>query len=161
MEMTLFTDLIYPNQPVSRSDKIDLDEAYIQMAEVWAKRSKANRLQVGALIVKDKMIISDGYNGMPAGVDDVCEEWVIKNGIHVLASKDDVLHAEANAILKLAKNGGRGAVDATLYVTHSPCKECAKLIHQSGIKRVVYRNEYRDVAPILKLKEYGVIIEKL
>lgn len=149
-------------------NRIDLDEAYMQMAEIWAKRSKANRKQVGALIVKDRQIISDGYNGMPAGdEDDVCEyyedvssliktepEWSLK-------TKPEVLHAESNALAKIAENGGVGAQGATLYVTMSPCKECAKLIKQAKIKRVVYREHYRDTGGIDFLTKRGVKVEQL
>lgn len=139
----------------------------MQMAEVWAKRSKANRLQVGALIVKDKQIISDGYNGMPSGAqDDVCEyedrvqlpndQWET-----IRLTKPDVLHAESNALLKITENGGIGAQGGTLYVTHSPCPECAKLIVQAKLLRVVYRNEYRLSAGIDILRRYGVKVDHL
>jgi len=136
--------------------RIALDEAYMQMAEVWARRSKANRLQVGALIVKNRQIISDGYNGMPAGVcehDEVCEYY--DDGGN-LRTKQMVLHAEANAILKIAANGGRGAEGATLYATYSPCPECAKLIKQALISRVVYRHHYRLPEGIEMLESLGV-----
>ncbi len=140
-------------------DRIDLDEAYMQMAEVWARRSKANRLQVGALIVKDRQIISDGYNGMPAGSeDDRCE---IYDATGQLKTKPEVLHAESNALLKIAENGGVGAQGATLYTTYSPCTECAKLIKQAKIKRVVFRNCYRDSAGIRLLETMGVLVERL
>ena len=113
----------------------ELDKRYLRMAAVWAENSYCQRRQVGALIVKDKMIISDGYNGTPSGFENVCED---EDG----ATKVYVLHAEANAITKIAcsNNNSRGA---TLYVTASPCIECAKLIIQAGIKRVVYSEEYR------------------
>lgn len=139
--------------------RIDLDEAYLQMAEVWARRSKANRLQVGALIVKDRQIISDGYNGMPAGSeDDVCEIYDADGN---LRTKPEVLHAESNALLKIAENGGVGAQGGTLYTTYSPCTECAKLIKQSKIKRVVFRRFYRDRAGILLLQKMGVTVDML
>lgn len=145
-------------------DRIELDEAYMQMAEVWAKRSKANRLQVGALIVKDQRIISDGYNGLPSGVqDDVCEFWEhdeIGDTYH-LRTKPEVLHGESNALLKISAAGGTGAEGATLYVTTSPCPECAKLIRQAKIARVVYRNEYRNLEGIELLKRLGVTVQKL
>lgn len=140
-------------------NRIDLDEAYLQMAEVWAKRSKANRMQVGCLIVKDEQIISDGYNGMPRGwEDDVCE--VLREGgtnnpadpFGHLVTKKELLHAESNAIAKLAALGGRGSEGATVYVTMSPCFECAKLLAQSKVKRVVYRTVYRDTDGIDFLK---------
>lgn len=154
-------------------DRIDLDEAYLSMAEIWARRSKANRKQVGALIVKDKQIISDGYNGLPAGdKDDVCEyldypEWYggrVGDGCppeKVLKTKPEVLHAESNALMKIAENGGVGAQDATLYVTMSPCKECAKLIKQAKIKRVVFREQYRDTGGVDFLKSRGVDVIQL
>ena len=158
------------NAPITiNPNRIDLDEAYMQMAEVWAQRSKANRKQVGALIVKDRQIISDGYNGMPAGdEDDTCEEWYFDPArdrepgyTGELRSKDDVLHAESNALAKIAENGGVGAQGATLYVTMSPCKECAKLIKQAKIRRVVFREQYRDTGGIDFLREYGVQVDKV
>jgi dCMP deaminase len=140
-------------------NRIDLDEAYMQMAEVWARRSKANRKQVGALIVKDRQIISDGYNGMPAGDEDDTCEYYDESG--ELKSKDDVLHAESNALAKIAENGGVGAQGGTLYVTMSPCKECAKLIKQAKIKRVVFRELYRDTRGIESLIKRGVKVDQL
>ena len=112
-----------------------LDKRYIRMAQIWAENSYCNRRKVGALIVKDKMIISDGYNGTPAGFENVCED---ENGL----TKPYVLHAEANAITKIdySSNSSKGA---TMYVTTSPCIECAKLIIQAGIKRVIYSEKYR------------------
>ena len=112
-----------------------LDKRYIRMAHIWAENSYCNRRKVGALIVKDKMIISDGYNGTPAGFENVCED---ENGL----TKPYVLHAEANAITKIAcsNNSSKGA---TMYVTTSPCIECAKLIIQASIKRVIYSEKYR------------------
>lgn len=148
-------------------NRIELDEAYMQMAEVWARRSKANRKQVGALIVKDKQIISDGYNGMPTGAkDDVCEQWVPVDAAGCIshyetATKPEVLHAESNALMKISENGGVGAQGATLYVTMSPCRECAKLIKQSKIARVVYREQYRNTGGIDFLREYGVKVDKI
>ena len=141
--------------------RIDLDEAYLQMAEVWAWRSKANRLQVAALIVRDRQIISDGYNGMPSGTppeDEVCEYHSPEGE---LKTKSIVLHAESNAILKIARNGGGGADGATMYTTHSPCVECAKLIRQAGIARLVFRNTYRDTSGLELLKGLGVEITDL
>jgi dCMP deaminase len=112
-----------------------LDKRYLRMAAIWAENSYCRRRQVGALIVKDKMIISDGYNGTPGGFENVCED---ENGV----TKPYVLHAEANAITKIAcsNNNSKGA---TLYVTASPCIECAKLIIQAGIQRLVYSEKYR------------------
>ena len=112
-----------------------LDKRYLRMATVWAENSYCKRRQVGVLIVKDKMIISDGYNGTPSGFENVCED---ENGL----TKPYVLHAEANAITKIARSNNNSQ-DATLYVTASPCIECAKLIIQAGIKRVVYSEKYR------------------
>ena len=124
------------------------DKRYLEMAQIWAKNSYCKRRQVGALIVKDRMIISDGYNGTPSGVENVCED---ENGV----TKPYVLHAEANAISKVAKSGN-SSQDATLYVTASPCMECAKLIIQAGIKRVVYLDEYRLTDGIDLLKRAGI-----
>lgn len=140
-------------------NRIDLDEAYMQMAEVWAKRSKANRLQVGALLVKDNRITSDGYNGLPTGAEnDVCETRT-EDGL--LATKREVLHAESNCLMKLSRHGGIGADGATLYTTWSPCFECSKLIIQSKVKRVVFRNAYRDASGIDFLRSFGIIVDQL
>lgn len=129
------------------------DRAYLGMAKHWAKLSHCSRKQVGALIVKDQMIISDGYNGTPAGFDNCCEN---DNGETLWY----VLHAEANAILKVAKstNNSKGA---TLYLTLSPCKDCSKLILQAGIKRLVYIDEYKDTSGIDFLREAGIAIERI
>ena len=129
------------------------DNRYMEMAAVWAKNSYCKRLQVGALIVKDKMIISDGYNGTPSGFENICED---ETG----ATKPYVLHAEANAITKVAKSGN-SSDGATLYVTASPCLECSKLIIQSGIRRVVYRDEYRLTDGIDLLRRAGIVVEKV
>lgn len=112
-----------------------IDSLYIRMARIWAENSYCQRRKVGALIVKDKMIISDGYNGTPSGFENVCED---ENGV----SKPYVMHAEANAITKVARSSN-SSDGATLYITAAPCIECAKLIIQAGIKRVVYAEEYR------------------
>lgn len=122
--------------------------AYMRMAAEWGKLSHCNRKQVGALIVKDRMIISDGYNGTPTGFDNDCED---ENGL----TKWYVLHAEANAILKVAAST-QSAKGATLYVTLSPCRECAKLIYQSGITKVVYRDAYKDDTGLRFLAKAGV-----
>lgn len=122
------------------------------MARIWASNSYCKRRQVGALIVKDKMIISDGYNGTPSGFENICEE----DG----HTKPYVLHAEANAITKVAKSGN-SSDGATLYVTAAPCIECSKLIIQAGIKRVVYEDEYRLEDGIKLLKRAGIEVEKL
>ena len=129
------------------------DAKYLRMAKIWASNSYCKRRQVGALLVKDNMIISDGYNGTPAGFENVCED---ENGV----TKPYVLHAEANAITKVAQSDN-SAAGATLYVTASPCMECSKLIIQSGIKRVVYSDEYRLDDGIKLLKRAGIEVEKL
>jgi len=128
-----------------------LDERYLRMARVWAENSYCKRRQVGALIVKDKMIISDGYNGTPSGFPNVCEDE--NNTTHPY-----VLHAEANAITKIARSGN-SSDGATLYVTASPCLECAKLIIQAGIKRVIYSEHYRLEDGIELLKRAGIEVE--
>ena len=130
-----------------------LDYRYLRMARVWAENSYCKRRQVGALVVKDKMIISDGYNGTPSGFENICED---ENGI----TKPYVLHAEANAITKLARSGNNSD-GSTLYVTASPCIECAKLIIQSGIKRVVYGEKYRLTEGIDLLERAGIEVEYL
>lgn len=129
------------------------DKAYLDMAAVWARNSYCRRRQVGALLVKDRMIISDGYNGTPSGFENVCED---ENGV----TKPYVLHAEANAITKVAKSGNSSA-GATLYVTASPCLECSKLIIQAGIKRVVYKDSYRLADGIELLEKAGIITEQV
>ena len=136
-----------------------------------AKLSHARRLQVGAVIVKDDSVISYGYNGMPAGWDNNCEyeeeilqsefgkgNWLEKTG--QLITKPEVLHAESNAIAKLAKSHNSG-LGATMFVTHAPCMECAKLIYQSGIGHVLYRDAYRDSSGITFLEKSGVVVEKI
>ncbi len=129
------------------------DKAYLEMAAVWARNSYCKRRQVGALIVKDRMIISDGYNGTPSGFENVCED---ENGV----TKPYVLHAEANAITKVAKSGN-SSEGATLYVTASPCVECAKLIIQAGIRRVVYKDSYRLNDGIELLQRAGIEVEQV
>ena len=128
------------------------DRSYLEMASVWAKNSYCTRRQVGAILVKDRMIISDGYNGTPSGFENVCED---ENGV----TKPYVLHAEANAITKVAKSNN-SSLGATLYITDSPCMECAKLIIQSGIARVVYAREYRITDGIDLLRRAGVEVVK-
>ena len=129
------------------------DDKYMQMAAIWATNSYCKRRQVGALLVKDRMIISDGYNGTPSGFENICED---ENGV----TKPYVLHAEANAISKVAQSGN-SSEGATLYVTASPCMECAKLIIQSGIRRVVYRDEYRLTDGVDLLRRAGIEVEKI
>ena len=131
--------------------QLQFDLSYLQMAGIWAKNSYSKRLQVGALLVKDRMIISDGYNGTPSGFENVCEDGV---------TKPYVLHAEANAITKVAKSNNSSA-GATLYITASPCMECAKLIIQSGITRVVYRDAYRLDDGIKLLQRAGITVEQI
>lgn len=128
-----------------------LDYRYLKMASIWAENSYCTRRKVGALIVKDKMIISDGYNGTPSGFENICED---SNGV----TKPYVLHAEANAITKIARSGNNSD-GATLYVTAAPCIECAKLIIQAGIKRVIYSEPYRLSDGIDLLKRAGVNVE--
>ncbi|MBO6029572.1 MAG: dCMP deaminase family protein [Bacteroidales bacterium] len=128
------------------------DHSYLEMAQIWAQNSYCKRRKVGALLVKDRMIISDGYNGTPSGFENICEE----DGV----TKPYVLHAEANAITKVAKSGN-SSEGATLYVTASPCLECSKLIIQSGIKRVVYRDEYRLTDGIDLLRRAGIEVERV
>lgn len=129
------------------------DKAYLRMATTWGELSHCKRKQVGALIVRDGMIISDGYNGTPAGFDNCCEN---DEG----ATHWYVLHAEANAILKVA-HSTNNCQDATLYLTLSPCKECSKLILQAGIKRVVYIDGYKDDTGLQFLREAGIALEHI
>lgn len=135
-----------------------IDERYMRMAIIWSENSYCTRRQVGALIVKDQMIISDGYNGTPKGFENICEEDALENG-SLVKTKAYVLHAEANAITKVAKSNNN-SLDSTLYVTCSPCLECSKLIIQSGIKRVVYYHEYRDSSGLDILKRAGIELTK-
>jgi dCMP deaminase len=131
------------------------DRTYLRMAQEWSNLSHCTRKQVGALIVKNGMIISDGYNGTPTGFENTCE--VDDNG--EMVTKWYVLHGEANAILKCARHG-HSCDGSTLYQTHSPCKDCSKLILQSGIKRLVYIEEYKDITGLEFLREAGVEIKK-
>jgi dCMP deaminase len=131
--------------------------AHMQAAHIYAELSTARRLKVGALVVKDDRIISIGYNGMPTGWDNNCEHE-LEDG--TLKTKLEVLHAETNALAKLAQSTESG-LDADLFVTHSPCLDCAKLIYQSGIKRVYYALAYRDDSGISFLKNSGVEVEQL
>ena len=132
----------------SNDKQSKLDSRYLRMARIWAENSYCKRRQVGALVVKDKMIISDGYNGTPTGFENVCED---ENNI----SKPYVLHAEANAITKLARSNNNSD-GSTIYITASPCIECAKLIIQAGIKRVVYGEQYRIEDGINLLKRANI-----
>ena len=133
--------------------QLKYDKAYLKMASEWAKLSYCKRRQVGALIVKDRMIISDGYNGTPSGFENICED-------EEHYTKWYVLHAEANAILKVASST-QSCKGATLYITLSPCKECSKLIHQAGIIRVVYSKKYKDNSGLEFLKRAGVSLTQI
>ena len=138
---------------MTEEKQLKYDIAYLKMAQEWGKLSHCKRKQVGALIVKDRMIISDGFNGTPSGFDNCCE---YENG----ETKWEVLHAEANAILKVASST-QSCKNATLYITLSPCIQCSKLIHQSGIKRVVYAKTYRDSSGLYFLEKAGVEVKYL
>jgi dCMP deaminase len=127
------------------------DKAYLKIAKEWGQLSYCQRRKVGAIIVKDRMIISDGYNGTPSGFENCCED-------DMGYTKWYVLHAEANAILKVARST-QTCDGATLYITLSPCKECSKLIHQAGITRVVYHESYKDASGIEFLKKAGVVVD--
>ena len=131
--------------------QLELDKRYIRMASIWAENSYCQRRKVGALIVKDKMIISDGYNGTPSGFENICEDDTNR-------TKPYVLHAEANAITKVAKSSN-SSEGATLYVTASPCIECAKLIIQAGIRRVVYSEVYHCADGLELLKKAGIQVD--
>ena len=138
----------------------EFDNAYMEMAVTWSKLSKAKRKKVGCIVVNEKTIISDGYNGMPSGFDNECEHMINSGGVGVMKTRPEVLHAESNAITKLAKST-RSSEGATLYITLSPCIECAKLIIQSGIKRVVYKEPYRDTSGLELLEKGGVYVDRL
>ncbi|MAR97729.1 MAG: CMP deaminase [Formosa sp.] len=136
---------------MSNTKQLKYDKAYLRMAKEWAKLSYCDRRQVGAIIVKDRMIISDGYNGTPTGFENICED---DQGY----TKWYVLHAEANAILKVAAST-QSCKGATLYVTLSPCQGCSKLIHQAGIKRVVYSTQYKDLSGVEFLEKAGIEVQ--
>jgi len=142
-----------------------MKQKYIDLYMDWASRasdlSHAKRLQVGAVIVKDDSVISYGYNGMPAGWDNNCEDELHQPVGRVnLVTKPEVLHAESNAIAKLAKSTSSGA-GASIFITHAPCHDCAKLIYQSGISSVYYRNSYRDTAGIQFLEKSGITVTQI
>jgi dCMP deaminase len=142
--------------------KSKLKQAYMKTAEIFAELSHARRLHVGAIVVKDDRIISIGYNGMPAGWDNNCE-FEYKNPqtkITELVTRPEVLHAETNAIAKLAKSNESG-LGATMFITHAPCLDCAKLIYQSGISSVFYRNSYRSTDGTAFLERSGVTVEQV
>lgn len=134
-----------------KKKQLRYDKAYLRIAKEWGKLSHCKRKQVGAIIVKDRMIISDGFNGTPTGFENYCED---DEGY----TKWYVLHAEANAILKVAAST-QSCKGATLYITLSPCKECSKLIHQAGIIRVVYQNGYKDDSGLQFLEKAGIELE--
>tara|TARA_Y100000022_G_scaffold51917_1_gene44020 strand:- start:2479 stop:2901 length:423 start_codon:yes stop_codon:yes gene_type:complete len=136
-----------------QNKQLKYDKAYLRMAREWAKLSYCNRRQVGAIIVKDRMIISDGYNGTPTGFENICED---DQGY----TKWYVLHAEANAILKVAAST-QSCKGATLYITLSPCKNCSKLIHQAGIVRVVYSIAYKDLSGVEFLQKAGIEVSQI
>lgn len=133
---------------MTKNKQLQYDVAYLRMAEEWSKLSYCERRRVGALIVKDKMIISDGYNGTPTGFENICED---DEG----STKWYVLHAEANAILKVASST-QSCTGATLYITMSPCQQCSKLIHQAGISRLVFTEAYKDDSGLKFLRKAGV-----
>jgi dCMP deaminase len=135
-------------------------EAYMDVAKRFAQLSTAERLNVGAIVVKDDRIISIGYNGMPAGWDNVCEDEVVEDNLTRLVTKTEVLHAETNAISKLARSFESGE-GATMFITHSPCMDCAKMIYQAGISEVYYGEEYRSAGGIEFLKKCGLKIEQV
>jgi dCMP deaminase len=136
-------------------------DAYMDVAERFAQLSSARRLHVGAIVVKDDRIISIGYNGMPSGWDNDCEDKVwTQDGDYTLKTKPEVLHAETNAIAKLAKSNESG-MGATMFITHAPCLDCAKLIYQSGIGSVLYRNSYRDTSGVTFLEKSGIQVTQV
>ncbi len=136
-------------------------DAHMAAAEVYSKLSSAKRLQVGCVVVKDNTIIGIGYNGMPSGWTNDCEDVIqLSDDTVELKTKSEVLHAETNALAKIAKSTN-SSEDSSLFVTHAPCIDCAKLIYQSGINSIYYRNSYRDEKGIDFLKKAGVIVEKV
>ncbi len=149
------TEILIGSSDMARQG--DLDNAYLDMAQIWSNLSKARRKKVGCLIVKDGSIISDGYNGTPRGFDNNCENEDPKSFDGNLITKPEVLHAESNAITKLAKST-QSSDGATMYITISPCVECSKLIIQSGIKRVVFKELYKNDEGIKLLKKSNIEI---
>ena len=149
------------------ADQQELDKAYLDIAVRWSLMSKAIRRKVGCIIVKDQQIISDGFNGTPAGFDNICEEPAISKineSVYDidpldLKTKAEVLHAESNALMKLARSTN-SSVGATMYLTCAPCFDCAKLIIQSGISRLVYLDSYRSHSGLLLLEKAGIIVEQ-
>lgn len=149
------------------ADQQELDKAYLDIAVRWSLMSKAIRRKVGCIIVKDQQIISDGFNGTPAGFDNICEEPAISKineSVYDidpldLKTKAEVLHAESNALMKLARSTN-SSVGATMYLTCAPCFDCAKLIIQSGISRLVYLDSYRSYSGLLLLEKAGIVVEQ-
>ena len=142
-------------------------DAFMDTAERFAQLSSAVRLKVGAVVVKDNRIISIGYNGMPAGWDNECEYEYVEGDIYradygreYLLTKDEVIHAEANAVAKLARDGESGK-DSTMFCTHAPCIQCAKIIYGAGIKNLYYRNSYRDTAGLDFLEKCSIVVNKV
>tara|TARA_B100001094_G_C18193966_1_gene809282 strand:+ start:3807 stop:4247 length:441 start_codon:yes stop_codon:yes gene_type:complete len=141
------------------ASQFKLDEAYLDICETWSRLSTALRKKVGCIIVKDGIIISDGYNGTPSGFDNECEIRLDEHDESALITKPEVLHAESNAITKLAKST-QSSIDSTMYITINPCVECSKLIIQSGIKRVIYKNFYKNNQGIELIKKANIEIKQ-
>ena len=143
------------------SKQLNLDKTYLKIALTWANNmSNARRLKVGCIIVNDGQIISDGFNGTPSGFDNNCEYDTHKDGLPILVTKPEVLHAESNALMKLCKSTN-SSLGSTIYLTHSPCFDCSKLILQSGIIRVVYNTEYRTNEGINFLKQSDITVDQI
>lgn len=140
------------------ASKLKLDETYLNICQVWSELSRARRKKVGCIIVKDGSIISDGYNGTPCGFDNNCEIQLDEFDSNSLLTKPEVLHAESNAITKLAKST-QSSIGSTMYITIAPCVECAKLIIQSGISRVVYKNSYKNEDGVQLLKQAKIEVK--
>lgn len=136
-------------------------EAHMRTAENYAELSSARRLKVGCVIVKNDTIIGIGYNGMPSGWDNNCEEEILDGDIKTLKTKPEVLHAERNSLDKITRNGGIGSNGASLFVTHAPCLECAKSIYGAGINSVYYRDQYRSVEGIEFLEKCGINVKQI
>lgn len=158
-DVVLFVDNDIKFRDFLTQKEVKYDTAYLKLATVWSTNSYAERHKVGAILVKDGMIISDGFNGMPSGFDNRCEhEMEDDSGESHLVTNREVLHAEANCLTKVAKSTNNSN-NATLYVTLSPCFECAKLILQSGIRKVVFSEVYRDTSGLELLARAGIILE--
>tara|TARA_X000001036_G_C20213942_1_gene616915 strand:- start:23 stop:454 length:432 start_codon:yes stop_codon:yes gene_type:complete len=140
--------------------QVTLDRAYLDMAQIWSRLSKAERMKVGCLIVKDGSIISDGYNGTPSGFDNTCEHQDPRVSFSSSITKPEVLHAESNAITKLAKST-QSSAGSTVYITISPCIDCAKLIIQSGVSRVVFGDVYRNEDGLNLLRKANILVDQI